>query len=174
MNSISYLVERDAADPGQRVAQRDARVGERARVDDDEPVPVLVILVVAVVAAPRAESVHPVKDRALVVRLEALHVAAQLGPERPRARFDSRERVRPVRLRLARAEQVEVRSIEQQDARAARGGGGGGGGGRARAYGGRAHGGGGGGGGGGGCSERGPCLLDVLPEAGVRLRRAVR
>ena len=60
--------------------------------------------------------VQAVDQGALVVRLEAIDLAAQLARERPQARVDVGERVAPVDLGLALTEQVQVRAVENEDA----------------------------------------------------------
>ena len=76
-------------DAEQRVAQRDARVGQPAGVDDRD---VEVALV------------QPVDQRALVVRLEEVDVEPELGGARGDRGVDLVERLVPVDLGLARAE----------------------------------------------------------------------
>ena len=88
--------------PQQRVPQRDARVREAGRVDDRD---VEVALV------------QPVDQRALMVRLEEVDVETERGRVRRQAGVDLVERLVAVDLGLARAEQVEVRSLEDQHAR---------------------------------------------------------
>ena len=90
-------------DAGEGVPDRDARVGERRGVDQDEP------------DALALRGMEAVDDLALVVALEG-------GQREPRGLrpagepvVDVRERLVPVDRRLAGAEQVEVGPLEHQD-----------------------------------------------------------
>ena len=82
-------------DGEQGVAQRHARVGQAAGVDDRD-----------VEVAP----VEPVDQGALVVRLEEVDVEAELGGPRRDPGVDLVERLAAVDLGLARPDQVEVRA----------------------------------------------------------------
>ena len=77
----------------ERIANRHAGVGKRARVDDN-PVGV---------AARRLDGVH---NRALVVALKMAHAHAQLGGGFVQISRYIRQRFRAVNIRLARAQQV--------------------------------------------------------------------
>ena len=77
----------------ERIANRHAGVGERARVDDN-PVGV---------AARRLDGVH---NRAFVVALKMAHAHAQLGGGFVQIGRYVRQRFRAVNIRLARAQQV--------------------------------------------------------------------
>ena len=61
--------------------------------------------------------VQPVDQRALVVGLEGLQPHAQFGRESVQPLLDLRERRRSVDVRLAPAEQVEVRTVQDEDQR---------------------------------------------------------
>ena len=76
-------------DAEQGVAQRDARVGQPARVDDGD---VEVALM------------EPIDERALVVRLEEVDVEAELARPGDQALVDLVERLVAVDLGLARAD----------------------------------------------------------------------
>src|SRR5690606_31928006 len=97
-------VHLDGGQPDGRngVAQRVAVVGERAGINDDG------------VKSP-AGAVKRVDELAFVVRLEKLHFGAQLGGRCGQHALDVRERRVPVYVRLARAEQVQVRTVQHQD-----------------------------------------------------------
>src|SRR5688572_11824062 len=86
----------------ERIEDRHRRMGERRRVDDDA--------VGAVDAA-----LDPVDDLRLAVRLVERDRQAALVGARPAHFLDLLERGRAVDVRLARAEQVEVRTVENQD-----------------------------------------------------------
>ena len=93
-------------DPEQRVAQRDAGVGQPAGIDDRD-----------VEVAP----VQPIDERALVVRLEEVDVEPELRGPRRDPGVDLVERFVAVDLGLARADEVEVRALEDEDASSSRG-----------------------------------------------------
>jgi hypothetical protein len=86
----------------QRVAQRHTRVCQPAGVDDDR----------AVRAARRLDAVDQL---ALVVGLERLHGRAALGRQLAQARVDLGQGGAAVDLRLALAEQVQIRAVQDQD-----------------------------------------------------------
>ena len=86
----------------QRVAQRDARVRQARRVDDRD---VEVALL------------EPVDERALVVATGTCRGRGRAALPSRAARRGSRRASRGRRSRLARAEQVEVRALEHEDAR---------------------------------------------------------
>lgn len=89
------------ADGQQRVPQRDAGVGEPTGVHD-RPVEVA--------------AVEPIDQNALVVRLQAFDVQPQLDSASPESVLDLRKGGMPVDLRLARAEHVQVWSVEDEHA----------------------------------------------------------
>ena len=92
----------DAVERLQRVGERVRVVGERTGVDDDR-------------GAPATGRVDRVDELAFVVRLQVLErVTGRLG-DRARVADHVVERVGPVDRGLALAEQVQVRSGEQQD-----------------------------------------------------------
>ena len=94
------------ADGRQRVPQGDAGVGERGGVDQDPMGPVGTLL-------------DPIDERPLVVGLEAgeFHRGArESGGLGGQAAVDLLERGAPVDLRLAAAEEVQVRAVEHEDA----------------------------------------------------------
>src|SRR5258705_12465472 len=89
-------------DREERVAQGDRRVGQPTGIDDRR-------VEVALVEA--------IDEGAFVVRLEEVDVEPELGrPGRDRA-MDIVERIVAVDLRLARPDEVEVRALENEDAR---------------------------------------------------------
>ena len=90
------------ADGEQRIAQRHRGVGQPARVDDR---PFEVALVQAV------------DEHALVIRLEEDHLQAEVQCAARDVHMDLVERLRAIDLRLARAEQVQVRALEDEDPR---------------------------------------------------------
>src|ERR1035437_3878423 len=59
---------------------------------------------------------EPIDEDSLVVRLQAFDLEAQLGPASPEPLVDLSQRRVPVDLRLARSEQVQVRSVEDEHA----------------------------------------------------------
>ena len=81
-------------DREQRVAQGDARVGQAARVDDRDV---------------EVAAMQPVDQGALVVRLEEVDGEPELGGAGRQPGVDLVERLVAVDLRLARADEVEVR-----------------------------------------------------------------
>jgi len=97
-----HLEERDRH-AGERIAQRDAGVRQATRVDDD------------VAGAVEPRRVDAVDQGAFVVALKALHRHPARRAERDRSALDVGQRVVAVDLRLARAEQVQVGTVEQKD-----------------------------------------------------------
>ena len=91
------------ADADERVAQRDARGREAARVDDDEP------------HAFVSRGVDAVDQRALVVALEGRQPDAATPCLVDQARVDVGERVRALDARARAAEQIQVRPVQDQD-----------------------------------------------------------
>ena len=91
----------DELGTGDRVAQGDAVVGERAGVEDH-----------AVDVAPGV--VQPADQLALDVRLEVDEVDVGLGGVRPQVGEDVVQGVAAVHLGLSRSEQVEIRSVEDE------------------------------------------------------------
>ena len=85
-----------------RVAQRDGRVGIGTRVQDH-----------AVGAGSRR--VQRIDQRAFVIALLESHRDAEITGQRPAGGFDVGESVTAVDVRLARAEQVQVRSVQNED-----------------------------------------------------------
>ena len=85
-----------------RVVQRHAVLRQPGRVDER--------------ALHRVDPlVQLVDQRAFVVRLEALELGAELGGQRLQLGVDLGERGRAVDVRLAPAEQVEVRAVQDQE-----------------------------------------------------------
>ena len=90
---------------GQRVTEGDAGMGQPRRVDDDE---------VGVVLRRR---VHALDELVLAVALEGLQtMAEELGLLREEG-VDLGQAHGPVVLRLAGAEEIEVRPVQNQDCR---------------------------------------------------------
>ena len=89
-------------DGEQRIAQGDARVGQAAGVDDRDV---------------EVAHVQPIDEGALVVRLEEGDREAQLRRPRGDPGVDLVERLVPVDLGLAGADQVEVRPFQHEDGR---------------------------------------------------------
>ena len=89
-------------DGEQRVAQRDARVGQAAGVDDRDV---------------EVAEVQPIDQRALVVRLEEGDREAELRGLRRDPGMDLVERLVAVDLGLAGADQVEVRALQHEHGR---------------------------------------------------------
>jgi hypothetical protein len=87
----------------QRIAQRHTRMCERAGIDQDTVDPIHGLL-------------SPVDQRALVIRLETLELRPGRLCEPEKHRVDLVERDRAVDLGLPRAEQIQVRAVENQDA----------------------------------------------------------
>src|ERR1035437_4411995 len=88
-------------DPLESVAQCNAGMGQAAGVDDR---PVKVALV------------ESVDERALVVRLKGVDLESKLGTAFPESLFDLREGSVAVDLRFARAEQMQVGPLWDEDA----------------------------------------------------------
>ena len=86
----------------QRITKRNARMRESRGIEDDE----------GDVSARRF--VNPLDQRCLGIDLEAGQIMASFGRQLRRPSRDLVQRNRSIDARLARAEQVEVRSIEQQ------------------------------------------------------------
>ena len=72
------------------------------------------------IATSKSRCVQPVDERALVVRLEEVDLEPELGGADRDPVVDLVQRLAAVDLGLARAEQVEVRALEDEDARHAR------------------------------------------------------
>ncbi|MNY10504.1 hypothetical protein D3C86_1434890 [compost metagenome] len=96
-----YFHERDRH-AGQGIAQRHAGVRIGRRVDEDEVHPL---------AACRLDTIH---QRPFMVGLERIKIQASRGGAFCQRIVDIGERRVPVRLRLARAQQIEVRSMQDQ------------------------------------------------------------
>src|SRR5439155_13267196 len=88
------------------VAQHDRGVREPARIDDRTS-RVAVLL-------------QEIDQRALMVRLEGHEVAPGLARDLATARLDLLQRRPPVHLRIAGAEQVQVRTIHEEELHSAR------------------------------------------------------
>ena len=88
---------------GQRVAQRDAGVGEGGRVDDDEG------------HLGGARPLCPVHQLALVIGLERLEPQALLIGQRLQVAIDVSQSSGAIHGRLTRAEHVEVRAMQHPD-----------------------------------------------------------
>src|SRR4029079_497258 len=86
----------------QRIAQRDARVGVRPGVDDHA---------VDLAAPP----VQRVDHFAFAIVLRELHLCSQLGRHRGKRTLDVVQRLAAVQCRLASAEEIQVRAIEDGD-----------------------------------------------------------
>jgi hypothetical protein len=84
------------------VVQRDAVLGESARVDDGARRVVDVLL-------------HEVEQRAFVIRLEDHQLAFHLARERLQLLVDLREGGAAVDVRLAAAEEVQIGSVQDED-----------------------------------------------------------
>src|SRR5688572_7964363 len=93
------LDDRKAA-PRDRVAQHYGRVGESSWIDDG--------------TIGRCLLLQEIDERALVIRLERGERGAAVARDTGAARHDLVQRRRPVDLRLARAERVEVGPVHEQ------------------------------------------------------------
>src|SRR3954447_13567851 len=93
-------LDRRLGDAFDRVAQRVARVTERARIDHD---------------CVEVELLEPVDQRTLVVRLQRDERRATVSSMSRRALDDLGQRRAPVDLRIALAEPAQIRAVEQQD-----------------------------------------------------------
>jgi hypothetical protein len=91
------------ADGPERIVEGERRVRERAAVEQQPRVG----------AAALADAIEQI---ALVVRLEGVDLDAELLATRLEAPVDVGERLLAVDLRLARAEQLEIRPREDEDA----------------------------------------------------------
>src|ERR1700694_4196344 len=89
-------------DGQQSVANRVRVVRERRRIDDDG-------------VGPLPAAVQLVDDRALMVRLKEAHALPQLARVRADLAFEVAQRLASVDRRLAFAQQVEVRAVDDQD-----------------------------------------------------------
>ncbi len=96
-----HLDERDR-DAGERVPQGDARVRERAGVDDDEAHRLV------------PGRMDPLDQRVLGVALERRELVTRALGRRVETGIDVGEGVAAVHLRLARAEQVQVRPMNHE------------------------------------------------------------
>ena len=97
-----HLDERNR-DRRESIAKRDARVRQRAGIDHDE---------CGTVAAGRVQAID---QRAFGVRLERDEIMARSLRDRGKIGVDLGQCRAAVNLRLAAAEQVEVRSVEDED-----------------------------------------------------------
>ena len=84
------------------ITQRDRGVGIPAGIDNHS-------------ACPTPGVVQSVNQRALVIRLQTAHLDPQLFSFVFQSRVNLRQRHRAVDLRLARAEQVQVRAVENEN-----------------------------------------------------------
>src|SRR4051812_21614738 len=96
-----YLQE-GQPDSEQRIAERNARVGERSRVENQEP------------DAIGGGSVDAADQLGLRIALKSHQLVAGLPGQLSRALFNRLESVGPVDAGLATAQQVEIRSVEKQ------------------------------------------------------------
>ena len=97
-----HLDERDG-DRGQGIAQRNARVGVGCGVGDNK------------VHAFRARGLHPVNEAPFGVALEAADFDALPATGRLQASIDLGQGLTSVDFRFARAKQVEVGTMKNQD-----------------------------------------------------------
>src|SRR5882672_7268971 len=96
-----HFDERDA-DSEQRIAQGDARVRERTRIEYD------------VADALALRSMDAIDQHMLRVALQAIERMASRLCQLGEARVDVGKRVAAVDLGLARAEQIEIRAVQDE------------------------------------------------------------